>query len=344
MSEYGKWRATELPRHISSGWAIYKRHKEVEYRDSAEVTEKIHGWLPQNPILVGMPGSESFTHPISVSQFSRMVCRSIARNTTLIACAWGMGVIVFFVFGAIYSNVSSTAMGLLCLLMALVTVADYQKYLRFEKWITERALFFYWFYTSQVVRNGFLIWLAVGTLIGGSQLLAQHVAGGMDGAFYAYGMMYEKVRAGEWWRLLSGPYLHYSIAHYSVNLAMLLLGGSLAWGLMGSSSMSVFMLGNTFGVFAQMTWGGTLYDNCGGISAGVCALFAYVISSGMVNRELLPKGIVLQLGAILFMGGAFSELVSISAATTGHVAGTVMGLVCGLLNISWVQRRNVVTP
>ena len=338
MSQPGNWREVALPRNYCNGWAIWTRRREIECRDAADVSEKIHGWLPQSAVLIGVPGSASFVHPICVSQFNRTVRNSIVRNTILIVSAWGLGATSFLLFGAIYQSVNLAAIGTLCLLLALVTIADYRKYLCSEEWITERALFFYWFYSSPLVRRGFVIWLTAGILIGLTQLLAQSIHGGMEGAFNAYGMMYGKVRAGEWWRLLSGPYLHYSITHYSVNLAMLLLAGTLAWGLLGSSSASVFILGNTFGVYGQMTWGGTLYDNCGGISAGVFALIAYVISSALVDRKLLPNGFVMQLVVILFASGTFSELFSISSATTGHVAGTIAGLACGLLGLPRFRR------
>ena len=333
MSQPGNWREVALPRNYCNGWAIWTRGREIECRDAADVSEKIHDWLPQRAVLVGVPGSAFFVHPISVPQFSRMVRKSIARNVMFVLCAWALVAGLFYLLGALYREVNITAIGTLCFLLGLVTIADYRKFLRFDKWITERAQFFYWFYTSRAVRAGFFFWLAVGVIAGGAQLIVQFLNGGMEGAFNIYGMMYPRVHDGEWWRLLTGPFLHYSVTHFTINVAMLLLGGSLAWGLIGSSSISVFVLGNIFGVYAQMTWGSTLYDNCGGMSAGVFALFAYVIASALRDRKLLPNGFVMQIGTILFAGGMFSELFSISSATTGHVAGTIAGLACGLLDL-----------
>ena len=77
-----------------------------------------------------------------------------------------------------------------------------------------------------------------------------------------------KVRDGEFWRLIVGPFIHYSEIHFVINFSMLLFIGTFTWALLGPISMIVFLAGNTIGAFSQLTWGGELYDNFGVSPAG----------------------------------------------------------------------------
>lgn len=86
------------------------------------------------------------------------------------------------------------------------------------------------------------------------------------------------------------------------------------------------------------------YDNFGGISGGVFALFAFVVMSGMMERRLLPEGLALSMAGITLAPGIAAEALSVNAASVAHMAGGVTGIVMALvyaLGRGWLAKSNV---
>jgi len=173
-----------------------------------------------------------------------------------------------------------------------------------------------------------VLWASIGLLAAGLQVGLADALGGNAAVFHAYGVMYDRIEDGELWRLLTGPFLHYSPVHFLNNFVLLLLIGPLSWSLVRGTSLAVFLLGNAFGAFAQFALGEQAFDNCGGISFGLYALFGYLIGAGVSNRRLLPRGLATLLCGIALLGIVSSEILSPTAATAGHVAGLLVGVSC----------------
>ena len=77
--------------------------------------------------------------------------------------------------------------------------------------------------------------------------------------------MYERFGEGEYWRALTGSYLHYSLMHYIPNLFLLMLIGMVTFPTVGEITfVGTFLLGNMAGLVGQMYFGGSLYDSSGG--------------------------------------------------------------------------------
>ncbi len=325
------WSQIDLPVHSGDGWALWRNGKTITCADVSPVTELVENWLPQKPVLVGAPGATRFVPPICIDRFRDKAGRVVARNLRNTAILFAVAAVIFVALALVLNQVRIAFMAASLLLVAAVFAADSRGSTGSGNRIYDRALFFFWLYTDRSARTGLALWMSLAVVAGGSQLVLQNVMGGMDPVFHAYGVMYPSLRTGEWWRLLSGPFLHYSPGHFFTNYCLLMLGGTLAWALRGGWSIAVFVVGNLFGALAQFLWGSQLYDNMGGISAGVFALFGFILMSGAMQKRLLPEGLALSMAGIMLASGMVAEALTVSAASVAHIAGGISGLVLAIV-------------
>jgi hypothetical protein len=326
MANRKSWRQVEMPMHDGNGWAIWKDNKKISYPCINQIIPLVEKWLPPNPMLVGEPGGTRFVPPILVAQFSKTILRTIGRYYRNLLVVSLCTALTIFILWILKNSMESLILTSLLLLMAILFYIEGYYSLHNEHGIFERAVFFFWIRTDKCAHNAFIFWVSLMLLVGCFQLLLQYLLGGMDALFHNYGMMYPAVRAGELWRLAIGPFFHYTLLHFFVNLFLLALIGTTAWALRGGKTVIIFIIGNICGAFAQLTWGGQLFDNYGGVSAGIYALFGFIIASNVLERKLLPKGLGIFLMGLAVVGIASSELLSQNMACVAHLTGAVIGI------------------
>lgn len=326
-----RWSQTVLPAHGGDGWSLWRNGKPTACADIAPITELVETWLPQNPVLVGVPGATRFVPLIGIDRFRDKVRKVVARNLRNMVVMFAVSAVVLMIFALAGNRARLAVVAASFLLIAAVFAADYRGSMRPGNRIYDRALFFFWLYTDRSVRIGLAFWMLLAIVAGGSQLMLQSAMGGMDAVFHAYGVMYPSLRAGEWWRLLSGPFLHHSSAHFLTNCCLLMLGGTLASALCGGWSIAVFVVGNMLSALAQFLWGSQLYDNFGGISGGVFALFGFLVMSSVMQRRFLPEGLALSMAGITLASGIASEALSANAASVAHMAGGISGILMAVV-------------
>lgn len=330
---------TNLPVHDGKGWAIIKKHS-ISSTDMEGVSASIQRWLPPNPLLIGAPGARQFLPPISIQQFKNEVLLNIAKNSKRLTSAFVATGLIVAIGGLFNGTRSILPVSLVFVLFGMLFYLDYRIGLRTETGVFERAMFFRWLRTSSQGRAGFYIWLSISALIGANQLVLQSKLGGIDELFAKYGAMYPAIRAGELWRLLTGPYFHYSVAHYLLNALLLLFIGTLTWAMKGPASILVFVVGNGTGACMQMLFGGDAFNNFGGISPGIYTLFGFFLAASALGHIKLPKGFTFLCGGLALLGVVGSSLISNNAATVAHVSGLFLGALLALLARSLFLRRS----
>lgn len=135
------------------------------------------------------------------------------------------------------------------------------------------------------------------------------------------------VAAGEWYRLVTGGFLHGSLLHLGFNMYVLwILGKQLepALGRVGFAAVYFSsMLAGSFGVMVLDPDALTV-----GASGAVFGLFGYAVVAQYV-RGINP--LQTGLGAVILLNLAFTFLVP-GISIGGHVGGLLGGLVAGLLH------------
>jgi GlpG protein len=160
--------------------------------------------------------------------------------------------------------------------------------------------------------------------------------------------LFEKIRAGELWRLFTPCLMHNDILHLLFNMIwLMLLGKQLEERLRGTRYLSLILLTGIFSNTCQYLMSGL---NFIGISGVLCAMLAFI----WVRQKRAPwEGYPLQKATITFMMvfilGIFSLQLfsfyleasgevgaSIGIANTAHLSGAALGALLGLLPFfSW---------
>ncbi|WP_045767233.1 rhomboid family intramembrane serine protease [Xanthomonas albilineans] len=336
----GRWDDEQgFPDNEQRQWSLFDRRqpKNINLQDAMSLASK---WLPANSMLIASPNSTKFLPPILIPELEHVAFKSVQGNYKRIS----VGLLVFGMLLCVvaFQQVGSRTfhIGLLSVSLAGALILDYCLGIGSKVGLVQRAMFFRWLNVDKRSRQGRLIWMGLILATGCLQLLMIEHLGSNDLVFQRIGAMYASIDSGEYWRFFSGPFLHYSLYHFIKNAVLLLFVGVLSSALLGHISLVVFFFGNIIAAYAQMNYGGHFFDNYGGLSGGVYALFGLVIFSGFTARSLMPKGFCLFLANLAVLGVLEAELMSENAATTAHLAGFFFGLICGLiLKLSVVFKR-----
>ena len=324
------WRNFEsLPSYEGSEWAIWRRGRVV--RRTQEHVASLGDELLNSGVLIGRPGAVRFLPAICIEELQGKLLPRIQRRrrTTILVMT------IFMVAGFVASIWAHSLLKIVLVfsLLPLVMELDNRFVLENKASLAERAMFAHWIHTD---RRGLYIWSAIGIFAGLVQIFVQYKLGSLTAAFHAYGFMYGDVRAGQLWRAVTGPFLHYSLAHFVTNFFLLVLIGWLTWPIFGISSLFMLLAGNAASAFGQMYLGGQLFDNFGGLSGGIYSLFGLLAGAGIVDWRLCPRGFGIVFVVIALMSIAYSEVMSAHAATVGHLTGLTFGLLTGA---GWASLR-----
>lgn len=315
-----------LPTDNGEQWRVFENNVSKEVPED-QIRRRLKRWSPL--LLVAEPGAGRFATPVTIPAFSEDVLQTVWRRGRSFVLLYGIGALLL---SLMYLAKPSPGLGSLVFILASMMCAfliDYKGPLGTVQGVDERARFTYWLHLSTGARVGAFASALFGSSIGVMQVALSNEIGGTDEIFHRYGFMYDAVRQGELWRALTGPLLHYSLLHYITNMVFLLVVGPLCWALLGGAvTLIVFVCGNAVGAAAQMILGGTLYDNCGGISFGCYALFGVLIGVALLRPRFLPRGLGLFAAMIAVIGIVGVELGSQVAATAGHIAGLATGCLC----------------
>jgi len=161
---------------------------------------------------------------------------------------------------------------------------------------------------------------------------------GRDDVLVAAGLMPERVRGGEWWRLFSGPLLHRGWSHLALNGIGLVLIGRPVEGAFGSLRVWWIWCGATLmGALGTMSAGHMLSV---GASASVFGLIGALVAIGLrlwprlspglrTAMVLLPVAIV---GLMFAMGLVADEIAGVDQVDHhAHLAGGLGGALLGLV-------------
>lgn len=324
-----KWPCQDrLPASPTEKWSILFGKVNTEYESIDAVSNALRNWQPMQPTLVARPGESRYLPPTCIPE---LAARLQARHRRLSAV--GVALMVAFavlMFPLMLSTPSKMTFGFFVIFVFLAITRYVDAFISLSTLdsLSDRVRFSVWFYSFSTAKHGLIFWTSCMTAIGIAQLFAQYVAGDRDTLLQMYGSTYVGIREGEFWRLVVGPFMHASVAHYVNNFLMLLFIGPITWALFGPWSAMVLVVGNIVGALCQMTFGSAMFDVYVGISSGIFGLFAFLITSPILSPTLLPRGVGILCVGVAAISIVGAELISVSAATSAHVGGLFAGILC----------------
>jgi membrane associated rhomboid family serine protease len=330
---------TFFPAKSKIGWSEWQSGKEIDI-DYATLAGKVSKWFPTSGHLIGEPEGNWLLPPVLIPILQSAAIRSVRRQSRNYLIAVLIMGIVFSLPIAFPPHSRPYSAALLAFLFAAIMLNEHRNITRSIDRLKERAIFYAWMRRSKNIRRATQCWFVIGLSVGITQAIALFILGGLDETFYFYGLVYSKVAEGEVWRFLSGPYLHYSLAHYSINFLLLLIIGPLASSAFGVCTFALFFVSASLSAWAQWYLGPDLLDICGGISGGVYALFGATATTLFFRKKYLPEGMPFLIGSMSLHGIASAEVLSSTAATTAHFAGIVVGSIFSFIYDTKYHARN----
>jgi rhomboid protease GluP len=138
---------------------------------------------------------------------------------------------------------------------------------------------------------------------------------------------------GEWWRLLSSVFIHFSLAHIFFNMLVLVEGGKVVERMVGSVRfLGIYLFAGVTGSLISLLWHPTV--NSAGASGAIFGVFGAVVAYLVRYNRQVPRSIYLRHSrlAIVFIGynllfGFTHQGIDNGAHLGGLFGGFILGLV-----------------
>lgn len=310
-----------------SSWLIERRRSTREVDSARAVLDDLRRWHPYQAVLVKAPTSDQAVPPILVKELRKELMRRLTRSA-----ATSMGFILaalLLLFGSwIALDESALLAGMAFASLALVAhVSDFYA-LRSRRNVAERAAFFSWL--SSRDKFWYWLWMTISAfaLNGASQFVALRELGSFELLVLKLGAYFPAIREGEYWRALTGPFLHSGFVHWLQNaiicsLLVPMVATTLGW----KVAVGCFLAGNAFGIVAVMSISSS-NDALVGVSAGAHALAGVSLFALFALRRDFPKRLWVILLCLIAADYLFAAL-NPRTSLVAHMAGGVAGLTAG---------------
>ncbi|SHH02896.1 rhomboid family intramembrane serine protease [Massilia sp. CF038] len=295
----------------------------------AAVQEAIAKWHPLSSVLISSPHSTQLLPPLCVEEISaqahtKFLFRSRLSIQFLLLCASICAL-------AGQANDASDGWQFAALLIGLSAflMSDYATVLRKIDATKERALFANWVRTTS--RPDLIFWGCTMLGAGATQFGCESWLGGAAPYLHQFGTTFRGLEQGEYWRLLTGPFIHHDLVHWASNSCLTVLVGIISAKISRPVSALTFLTGSAAGAITTWLVGDPLFTSYVGVSAGTLAMLGFCAGTAWRHPELFPKSFAFTLVSFGVMNVFVSWIYSQDAANEAHVIGIVIGLLAGYL-------------
>lgn len=323
------WRTSQIDMPSTrKGWQC-RRNKRRIISGQEAIAAEVARWHALDPLVISEPGSNRFVPVLDLNQYQRVAHMSAVRRQLL---SMLIALIVALVFAGIWfveHRDEAITFVQVFLALGLFLTLDYWLVIRRLAALKERASFVVWIY--QHGRMEVLFCTGLMALTGILQLILQYQFGGFEPMMRHYGVVFENVENGEWWRFLVGPYFHASVAHWIANAAILIFIGPIIGALSRYHGLLTFVLGSTLGAIASFASAEfTNYDSYVGVSGGIFAMMGWCAGFGMSNPKRLPAKFAFTIATFAIVNGILSALMIPDSSTSAHVVTLITGFLLGM--------------
>ena len=198
----------------------------------------------------------------------------------------------------------------------------------------DRAFWYGWMYCH--ARPYLVAAVACFSLMGAMQLALISYLGSNTLTLEKFGLLYSAVTShGEWWRLLTGPFLHYSAAHwlgnFMIGVGLFTLCGPLLtgrlWPLLLTSAVGSFAA-----VYAGHCLGLNLGDGIIGLSGGLGSLLGWLVASAMRFPRYYPNRFFLTAGYFALVTLILMPIFTSVGTLICHVSGMGLGAAFAMIS------------
>lgn len=282
------------------------------------------------PILLSSPASDGrYLPPILVD--TETVSGKLARDASIFRTM----TIAMVLLGTFAFFLAADLRGAAYFLFVSTTIAIYASFnhrvSRSPDALMERAKFYGWcFSNSPIYAYSFLTTMII---LGSLQLYGNDFYGSSEAFKLEFGAIYSNVvDRGEWWRLLSAPLVHNSVAHWLINTligsALLLVYGPvlrsrIVW-LMAVLAPLSFLAVSVASRFIDLDSEGIV-----GISGGIAGVVGYFFAANLRCPSCFPRHFSITTAFVVLSTLLVVSLVTSTTSFIAHFAGFIGGVLLG---------------
>lgn len=281
------------------------------------------------------PSVNEISPPICIPQLTREIHRNIVRRheafLIMLSLAFLLVLATYLAWPA-----DAKLMRALLLLGAGIGYVGFDTYFVQKKLqnLAERAMLIHFIFTSDT--SLLKAFVAIMVVSGIAQFLVQQHVGGLDELIISYGAYFTAIEAGQWWRYLSGPFIHANALHWLSNLVI----GVFSIGIAGAFGRRTLLLQiiaiSSFSVLAVMfSPFGVRSDAFAGLSGGIFGMFGWSVAYFFRLRDHFPRLMWVSIALISLLNFTCAAVTSANASQAAHVAGFLMGSAFGFLKFGW---------
>lgn len=335
------WKTVKLlGNEVSDDWrAAYSRGKPVVGKQAVDAL--VSKWQIMRPLVVSRPGSKDFLPVLNVRKYELKAFDSAKRSQRLMLLIAAFYLLAATAYWYIKGSEKSITMVFVLLLFMLYLFSDYQLVIRHFDRLRERAAFIV--FVSLHGKKDALAWAGFTVAIGSVQYVLQQHYGGFEPMMYAWGLVYEPVNQGEWWRFVTGPFFHSGLPHWILNAATLILFAPVVGVISRLDGVIVFVLGNIAGFIAawlQILTGFSESDAIVGISGGISAMIGWLVGFSVVYKNDMPRMFAVSLLSFFVLWQLLAVLMYPKVSIVAHLGGFCVGMAWAVL----FRRKMVFRP
>jgi membrane associated rhomboid family serine protease len=321
------WRDIDtLPQNTDDGWSARDGWVEKAIIGKNAVEKLIKYWHPFSDWTVASPGNTTYLPMLDIEILKTEVFKSFTRRNYFSLLLLALASMLFGITNIIRPTGNSAQIFYATIITLQVALVDYLLVNRDIKKVRDRALF-----AAQIRKNErrtittcTLLMLVIG--------LIQLFFADADAAMMAYGSVFSKLAEGEVWRILTGPFIHQDLAHWSTNFFVLCVAVVIGCAISPVHTTVVFFLACFTSMGASWAMSPyTHYDAVLGISGGIFGIAGYINSSALKYPELFPSHFFWTCSHLNLVDLYLPYVLNPDSSLTAHLSGLATGFAWGLL-------------
>lgn len=297
-----------------------------------EGKEKVHReiakWNPLRPLLIFTGRDKGFLPVLHIEIYRDRAFKAAKKGHLTSIFIAVVGLIVSLIIWALNNDEKALILSTATLCIFLYLYLDYMLVIRNFQRVLERSDFVLSIYDS--ARKSLPIWVALMVSFGVIQCCLQFYFIGIEPVIYKFGLIYAYSLNENWWRLITGPYFHASVAHWIVNLLFLVIFSPVADFVSRKGALAAFVFGNFLAAaMAKCTndFGLSGGDAYVGISGGIYAFWGWIILSAIFYRDKFPSFFYISFSLFSILNFVLTVLLAPNASNIGHFGGFLGGLI-----------------
>lgn len=249
-------------------------------------------------------------------------------NTAIVAAYLGLCSLLALLKG---SSLALLPFILIGLTLLIYLASEQRSAHRRPDLLIERARFIAWLARDGKFKQAALACVFIVVTMGLLQTIAQTMLFDEEVVFLAVGALSASLDEREYWRLISGGFLHASVPHYLNNAAMFCVVAPLYYRALPQIAIPVFLGSMIFGNIIEWKIDQAT-EGVAGISGGVLGLLGGLIAASL-KTNLITRSLAIPLAVMCILTLGLGASMGDRIAHSAHLAGLLLGSVITLLFI-----------